>query len=151
MTQAQRNILWLSLFAIAMAHVEAALVVHLRSLYYPDNPLAIFPLSLLSHRDLAIELARELATLVMIMSVALLAARGFVRIFAAFVYIFGLLSLLPSILPPSYSYVVSTALFVFILITVFRAGPWWLAGLVAIVATAGLYIVFGEFYRVPLP
>jgi hypothetical protein len=90
MTQTQRNIIWLSLFAIAMAHVEAALVVHLRSLYYPDNPLVIFPLSLLSHRDFAIELARELATLVMIMSVALLAAKGFLQRFAAFVFVFGL-------------------------------------------------------------
>lgn len=73
-----------------MAHVEASLVVHLRSLYYPENPLALFPLSLLSHRDLAIELSRELATLVMIVSVSLPAVKGFTRIFAAFVYVFGL-------------------------------------------------------------
>ncbi|MCK4674466.1 MAG: hypothetical protein KAT61_01025 [Gammaproteobacteria bacterium] len=53
------------------------MVVHLRSLYYPGNPLEIFPLNLLTHRDFAIELARELATVVMILSVALLAARGF--------------------------------------------------------------------------
>ena len=73
-----------------MANVEAALVVHLRSLYYPDNPLAIFPLNLLSHRDLAIELTRELATVMMIFSVALLTEKGPMRIFAAFVFIFGL-------------------------------------------------------------
>jgi len=85
-----RNILWLALFAIAMAHVEAALVVHLRTIYYPDHPLRIFPLELLSHRDLGIELAREAATLVMILTVALLAAHGATRIFAAFVMVFGL-------------------------------------------------------------
>jgi hypothetical protein len=85
-----RNIIWLALFAVAMAYVEAALVVHLRTIYYPDNPLQIFPLELLSHRDLGIELARELATVVMILTVALLAEKGFTRIFAAFVLVFGL-------------------------------------------------------------
>ena len=89
-TTAQRKLIWLSLFAIAMANVEAALVVHLRSLYYPENPLAIFPLNLLSHRDLAIELTRELATVIMITSVALLTEKGLMRIFAAFVFVFGL-------------------------------------------------------------
>ncbi|MGD8569444.1 MAG: hypothetical protein PVJ39_15265, partial [Gammaproteobacteria bacterium] len=54
-----RTTIGLALFAIAMAYVEAALVVHLRHLYYPDNPLAIFPLHLLSRHDLAMELARE--------------------------------------------------------------------------------------------
>ena len=81
---------WLTLFAIAMAHVEAALVVHLRTIYYPDDPLTIFPLAILTQRDLAIELAREVATIVMITSVALLAERRPVRVFAAFVYVFGL-------------------------------------------------------------
>jgi len=85
-----RNIIWLTLFAIAMAHVEAALVVHLRTIYYPDNPLNLFPLELMSHRDLNIELVRELATVVMILTVALLTGKGFTRIFAAFVYVFGL-------------------------------------------------------------
>ena len=85
-----RNVLLLSLFALAMAHVEAALVVHLRSLYYPADPLNVFPLVLLSHRDLAIELARESATVVMILTVALLAVRGAGRVFAAFCYVFGL-------------------------------------------------------------
>ena len=42
-----------------MAQVEAAIVIHLRSLYYSGDPLSIFPLSLLSHRDLVIELTGE--------------------------------------------------------------------------------------------
>jgi hypothetical protein len=64
--------------------------VHLRHVYYPENPLALFPLRLLNADDLALELARELATVVMILTVALLAARDFMRRFAAFVYVFGL-------------------------------------------------------------
>ena len=90
MSSAQRNTISLFLFAIAMAQVEAALVIHLRSLYYPDNPLSIFPIALMSHRDLAIELAREVATVLMIITVALLAERSLMRIFAAFVFVFGL-------------------------------------------------------------
>jgi hypothetical protein len=83
-------LLWLAIYAVAMALVEAAIVVHLRHVYYPENPLALFPLRLLSADDLALELARELATVLMILAVALLAARGFMRWFAAFVYVFGL-------------------------------------------------------------
>jgi len=83
-------LLWLAAYAIAMALVEAALVVHLRHVYYPQNPLALFPLVLLTPDDLALELARELATVVMILTVAVLTARGFVRRFAAFVFVFGL-------------------------------------------------------------
>ena len=90
MSTLNRRLIWLTLFSIAMAHVEAALVVHLRTIYYADNPLEIFPLAILSQRDLNIELAREVATVVMILSVALLAEKGFIRVFAAFVYVFGL-------------------------------------------------------------
>jgi hypothetical protein len=90
MSAARRNMIWLFLFAISMAYVEAALVIHLRSLYYPDNPLSIFPLALMSHRDLAIELAREFASMVMVLTAALLAERSLMRVFAAFVFVFGL-------------------------------------------------------------
>lgn len=90
MYQNKKTSIWLFLFSVSMAYLEAALVVHLRSLYYPDNPLTIFPLTLMSHQDLAIELVRELATVVMILAVALVSERGFIRIFAAFVFVFGL-------------------------------------------------------------
>lgn len=84
-----RRLIWLTVFALAMAYVEAALVVHLRQLYYADNPLALFPLRLLSHTDLAIELVREVATILMLIAVAVLAERDNGRRFAAFVYLFG--------------------------------------------------------------
>jgi len=81
---------WLATYAIAMALVEAAVVVHLRHVYYAANPLALFPLVLLNPDDFALELARELATVIMILAVAMLAVRDFMRRFAAFVYVFGL-------------------------------------------------------------
>jgi len=73
-----------------MAYVEAALVVHLRQLYYADNLLAIFPLRLLSHSDLVIELVREAATILMLVAVAFLTERDIGRRFAVFVYAFGI-------------------------------------------------------------
>lgn len=84
------RLLWLTLFAIAMALFEAVLVIHLRGLYYPDDPLSLFPLVPLSDRDLALELGRETATLLMLLAVAKLTERGWLRVFAAFVYLFGL-------------------------------------------------------------
>ena len=80
----------LATYAIAMACVESALVVYLRALYYPENPLAIFPLVLLSNTHFVFELLRESATLLMIGAVAWLAANDGTRRFAAFLYVFGL-------------------------------------------------------------
>jgi hypothetical protein len=80
----------LAAYALAMALVEAALVVHLRHLYYAEDPLALFPLRLLEAHDLALELARELATVVMILAVAALAVRHWPQRFAAFAFVFGL-------------------------------------------------------------
>jgi hypothetical protein len=72
-----------------MAQVEAALVIHLRAVYYGDDPLTIFPLHFLSERDLLIELTREAATMLMILSVALLPTRRGLQAFGAFIYAFG--------------------------------------------------------------
>jgi hypothetical protein len=84
------RLLWLAAYALGMALVEAAIVVHLRQLYYPADPRMLFPLNLLTPDDLRLEIARELATILMIASVAILSERGFMRVFAAFVYVFGL-------------------------------------------------------------
>jgi hypothetical protein len=86
---ARRTLLWLGAYAAAMAWVEAAVVVYLRRLYYPDDPLAIFPMRIWPMRDLLVELAREAATIAMILAVALLATVGRVRRTAAFLFVFG--------------------------------------------------------------
>ncbi len=87
----RRMLFWLSVYAVAMAFLEAAVVVYLRQLYYPENPLVIFPPRFMSQLDLAVELGREASTVVMMLAVAFLAVRkGATRIFAAFVYQFGL-------------------------------------------------------------
>jgi len=72
-----RRALWVALYAIAMAAVESAVVVYLRALHGGG---AAAPLSVLLHeipdRLVAIEVGREVATLVMLVAVAALAARS---------------------------------------------------------------------------
>ena len=85
-----RTLTILTAFAVAMALLEAAVVVYMRRLYYPENPLELFPLRFLNSYDPTLELSREVATIVMIITVALLAERSNrTRKFAAFVFVFG--------------------------------------------------------------
>jgi hypothetical protein len=84
-----RKLAWLSVYAVAMGFLEAAVVVYLRRIYYPENPLALFPLRVWAPADLLLEMGRETATLLMILAAAAVAERGAVRIFAAFAYLFG--------------------------------------------------------------
>jgi hypothetical protein len=80
----------LTVYAVAMALLESAVVVYMRQLYYADNPLEIFPLQFLNSYDTVLELSREAATVIMILTVALLADRSSrTRTFAAFVFVFG--------------------------------------------------------------
>ncbi len=80
----------LTVYSLAMALLEAAVVVYMRRLYYDSNPLEIFPLRFLDSYDTVLELSREAATVAMILTVALLADRSSrMRTFAAFVFVFG--------------------------------------------------------------
>ena len=85
----RRTVLWLGVYAAAMALVEAAVVVYLRRLYYPDGQLTLFPMRIWRTADLVVEIGREAATIVMILAVALLAVSGRTRRTAAFLYVFG--------------------------------------------------------------
>ena len=85
-----KRLFWLTLFAVAMAYVEATVVVYFRQAHYPENLLVIFPPKIISERYLLIELAREVATIVMMLAMALIAARSLVSVFAVFIYVFGL-------------------------------------------------------------
>ncbi len=78
---------WLVTYAIAMAYVEAAVVVYLRALYYPRG--FAFPLAPLPPAMVAIEIGREAATLVMLLGVAMLAGRERWERFLAFCVSFG--------------------------------------------------------------
>ncbi|HUL81433.1 MAG TPA: hypothetical protein VL131_04795 [Gammaproteobacteria bacterium] len=90
MRSTRRTLIWLSVYALAMAQVEAAVVIYLREIYHGGDPRALFPLVPLAGGDLSIELIRELATVLMIASVALLQPQRGARAIGAFIYVFGL-------------------------------------------------------------
>ncbi len=83
-----RKFIPLSIFAIAFAVVEAAVVVYLREIFYPEG--FSFPLKLIPDSILGIEMARETATLAMLVSAGAVAGRGWWQKFAFFMYVFGL-------------------------------------------------------------
>lgn len=83
----RRSIIWVSVFAVAMALLEAAVVVYLRALYYPNG--FRFPLVPIAH-DLGVtEVAREAATLLMLLAPGTLIARSALERFAWFCFCFG--------------------------------------------------------------
>lgn len=68
-----KNIIWLILFSIAMGFLEGAVVIYLRALYYPNG--FAFPLILMSDTNALVEFFREIATIVMLFGIGMLAGR----------------------------------------------------------------------------
>jgi hypothetical protein len=81
-------LIWVTLFAIAMGYLESAVVVYLRELYYPEG--FAFPLKILSMRIAVTELFRELATMIMLLTVGMLAGRSKLERFGFFIFAFGI-------------------------------------------------------------
>jgi len=77
----------LTTFGIAMGFFEAVVVVYLRQMFYPGG--FAFPLRPLSPGLLSIEALREISTVVMLITVSILAGSGFLRRFSFFLIIFG--------------------------------------------------------------
>ena len=65
------RLFWVCLFGIAFAFVESSIVVYLRALYYPEG--LTFPLKMISQEHLVVELVREMATIVMLIVVGVIA------------------------------------------------------------------------------
>lgn len=86
-TSLRSRLIWLTVFGIAFGYLEAAVVVYLRELYYPAG--FNFPLAVPGNRVLMVELGRELATLLMLWGVAMLAGRSGWARFGAFCILFG--------------------------------------------------------------
>ena len=79
----------MSVFAVAMAAVESAVVVYLRALHTGDAPLSVLQYQL-PGRLLGIEVGREAATLVMLITVAALAGASAWEGLLYFALAFGL-------------------------------------------------------------
>ena len=76
-----------TVYAVAMAYVESAIVVYLRRLYYPRG--FDFPLLIIDLPTLLIEVGRETATIVMLATFGVAAGRTRVGKLAYFLYLFG--------------------------------------------------------------
>jgi len=80
--------IWITIFGIAMGFLEAIVVVYLREMFYPTGfnfPLAPFPRHLY-----LIEIIRELATIIMLVSIGAIAGKTLPQQFAYFLYSFGI-------------------------------------------------------------
>ncbi|HDH53378.1 MAG TPA: hypothetical protein ENH24_02710, partial [Nitrospirae bacterium] len=82
------KITWVTVFGIAMAFVESAVVVYLRAIFYPEG--FAFPLNRLADYRILVEVLREIATIFMLLSVACLAGKKFWERFAYFMLSFGI-------------------------------------------------------------
>ena len=80
--------LWVMLFATAMGYLESAIVVYLREIYYPEG--FAFPLKMMNVHVAITELFREFATLVMLVTVGILAGRSKLEKFGLFIFAFGI-------------------------------------------------------------
>ncbi len=77
----------IGVFAMAMGFLEAIVVVYLRQIYYPMG--FDFPLTILSPSMYSIELLREAVTLVMLVTIGIIAGKNKLQKFSYFIYCFG--------------------------------------------------------------
>jgi hypothetical protein len=83
----KKNLVLLFLFAAAMGVLEAVVVVYLRHIYYPDG--FAFPLKTIDHALALAEWVREICTIIMLVTIALLAGKGRLAAFCYFIYGFA--------------------------------------------------------------
>jgi len=80
---------WLAVFALAFGYIEGAVAHYLRVHLYPDGFDDTISLVVDTH-TLAVEVGRELCTLLLMIAVAALTKGPFVRRLASFVYVFAI-------------------------------------------------------------
>ncbi len=141
----------LLLYAVAMGYLEAAVVVYLRAIYYPEG--FSFPLKPMDAGILGMEIGREAATVVMIFAIAWAAARsrwqtliGFALVFGVWdiAYYVGLKILLGW--PPSLF-----ELDVLFLIPTVWVGPVWAPSLIALPMSVAAWALWPMDYEVIAP
>ena len=141
----------LLLYAVAMGYLEAAVVVYLRAIYYPEG--FSFPLNPMDPGILSVEIGREAATVVMIFAVAWAAARSGWQTLIGFALVFGVWDIayyagLEILLgwPASLS-----ELDVLFLIPTVWVGPVWAPSLIALPMAAAAWALWPMDYGVIAP
>jgi hypothetical protein len=79
--------LWLIVFGVAMGLLEAIIVVYIRQIYYPTG--FEFPLKIFALKFYYIEILREIATIVMLISIGVLAGKNLLQRFCFFLFSFA--------------------------------------------------------------
>jgi hypothetical protein len=87
MTSLKSRIAAVTLFAVAMGYLEAAVVVYLRLHYYPDG--FVFPLVVMPQSIVIVEVAREVATVIMLGVIGWMSGKDFLARFSYFSIAFG--------------------------------------------------------------
>jgi hypothetical protein len=88
MKSLQTKIFWLTAFSIAMGFLEAAVVVYLRKMYYPDG--FRFPLTAIEPSIGLIEFLREAATIIMLLAIGILTGKNTSQKFGIFIFSFAI-------------------------------------------------------------
>jgi hypothetical protein len=82
-----RIVLWVAIFSIAMGLLESSVVIYLREIYDPEG--INFPLTVIHGNIVTIELFRELATLIMLIIIGVIAGKDKYEKFAYFIFSFA--------------------------------------------------------------
>lgn len=83
------KITYLSLFSISLGYLEAVVVIYLRMQYYPNGFYFLLN-NVIPNNVLLIEIFRELSTIAILLSVAILSTKKFIERFGSFLFIFAL-------------------------------------------------------------
>ena len=83
----KKNLFWLIVWGVAFGYMEAAVVVYLREIYYPEG--FAFPLVIIQGRIMLTEVLRETATLFIMWATVYLVYKRLQSRVAAFVVLFG--------------------------------------------------------------
>jgi hypothetical protein len=82
------RLVYLAIFSVAMGFLEAMVVVYLRQIYYPEG--FAFPLNTLNMRAFSFESLREISTIVMLVSIGIVAGRNRFERISCVLYCFGI-------------------------------------------------------------
>ncbi len=82
-----KQLFWLMVWGIVFGYMEAAVVVYLREIYYPEG--FAFPLVIIEGRIMLTEILREAATLLIIWATVCLVYKRLQSQLAAFLVLFG--------------------------------------------------------------
>ena len=83
----KKNLFWLIVWGVAFGYLEAAAVVYLRELYYPEG--FAFPAVIITDHIMLTEVLREAATLLIMWATVCLLYKRLQSQFAAFAILFG--------------------------------------------------------------